>query len=86
MRFADLIVLYKVFPHTNVVERADELLTVLLRTIGKEIAPTTSMYDCRQIGSYPTTRPLMRAFVDRIAGMESGGHRGSRQRWRRRAE
>lgn len=69
------------------VERADELLTVLLRTIRKEIAPTTSMYDCRQIGSYPTTRPLMRAFVDRIAGMESGGHGGSRrQRWRRRAE
>ena len=29
-----------------------------------------SLYDCRQIQSYPTTLPLMRAFVDRIKAME----------------
>ena len=29
-----------------------------------------SLYDCRQIGSYPTTLPLMRAFVDKTAAME----------------
>jgi len=29
-----------------------------------------SMYDCRQIGSYPTTLPLMRTFVDKIKAME----------------
>jgi len=29
-----------------------------------------SLYDCRQLQSYPTTEPLMRAFVDRIKGME----------------
>jgi microcystin degradation protein MlrC len=32
-----------------------------------------SMYDCRQIGSYPTTLPLMRSFVDRISAMEGKG-------------
>jgi microcystin degradation protein MlrC len=70
VRLADIVILYKEFPHTDVVDRADDLLTLVLRTIRKEITPITSIYDCRQIGSYPTTLPLMRAFVDRTAAME----------------
>ena len=74
VRAADIIVLYKEFPHTDVVERAEDLLTLVLRTIRGEIHPIMSLYDCRQIGSYPTTLPLMRAFVDKTAAME--GHDG----------
>lgn len=70
LRCTDLIVLYKEFPHTDVVERAEELLTLVLRTLRREIRPVMSVYDCRQIGSYPTTLPLMRGFVDRLAAME----------------
>jgi microcystin degradation protein MlrC len=29
-----------------------------------------ALYDCRQIGSYPTTEPLMRAFVHKVSAME----------------
>ena len=70
VRFSDIIILYKEFPHTDVVERAEDLLTLVLRTIRKQIKPVMSLYDCRQIGSYPTTLPLMRAFVDKTAAME----------------
>jgi microcystin degradation protein MlrC len=70
VRLADVIVLYKEFPHTDVVERAEDVLDLVLRTIRGEVKPVTSLYDCRQIASYPTTLPLMRAFVDRIKGME----------------
>jgi microcystin degradation protein MlrC len=70
VRLADVTILYKEFPHTDVAERAEDLLTLVLRTIRKEIRPTTSLFDCRQIGSYPTTLPLMRAFVDRTTAME----------------
>ena len=70
VRLADITILYKEFPHTDVVERAEDLLTLVLRTIRKQVRPTTSLYDCRQIGSYPTTLPLMRAFVDKTAAME----------------
>ena len=66
----DVVILYKEFPHTDVVDRAEELLTLVLATIRKQIKPVMSMYDCRQIGSYPTTLPLMRAFVDRMMAME----------------
>ena len=71
VRLADVTILYKEFPHTDVVERAEDVLNLVLRTIRKEIKPTTSLYDCRQIGSYPTTLPLMRAFVDKTAAMEA---------------
>jgi microcystin degradation protein MlrC len=75
VRQAGIIVLYKEFPHTGVVERAEVLLTLMPRNIRGEIHPITSMYDCRQIGSYPTTLPLMGAFVDKTAAME--GHDGA---------
>lgn len=74
VRLADITVLYKEFPHTDVVDRAEDLLSLVLRTVRKEIRPVQALYDCRQIGSYPTTLPLMRAFVDRMKGME--GHDG----------
>ena len=61
---------YKEFPHTDVVERAEEVLDLVLRDVRGEIKPVMSLYDCRQIGSYPTTLPLMRGFVDRIKAME----------------
>ena len=70
VRLSDIIILYKEFPHTDVVERAEDLLTLVLRTLRGEIRPVMSLYDCRQIGSYPTTLPLMRSFVDRTSAME----------------
>jgi microcystin degradation protein MlrC len=70
VRLSDIIILYKEFPHTDVADRAEELLTLLLRAIRGEVKPVMSLYDCRQIGSYPTTLPLMRAFVDKVKAME----------------
>jgi microcystin degradation protein MlrC len=70
VKAADITILYKEFPHTDVAERAEEVLTLVLATLRGQVKPVTSVYDCRQIGSYPTTQPLMRAFVDRIKAME----------------
>ena len=70
VRLSDIVVLYKEFPHTDVAERAEELLSLVLRTIRGQVKPVMSLYDCRQIGSYPTTLPLMRAFVDKLQAME----------------
>ena len=70
VRLSDIIVLHKEFPHTDVVERAEDLLGLVLRALRGEIRPVMSLYDCRQIGSYPTTLPLMRGFVDRIMELE----------------
>jgi microcystin degradation protein MlrC len=66
----DIMICYKEFPHTDVADRAEEVLTLVLRTLRGEIEPVMSLYDCRQIGSYPTTLPLMRGFVDRMSALE----------------
>ena len=70
VRLSDIIILYKEFPHTDVVERAEDLLDLVLPTLRGQVKPVMSLYDCRQIGSYPTTLPLMRAFVDKVKAME----------------
>ena len=67
---ADIIVLYKEFPHTDVVERAEDVLDLVLATLRGEVKPVMSVYDCRQIQSYPTTIQPMRGLVDRIKAME----------------
>ena len=71
---ANIIVLYKEFPHTDVVDRAEDLLDLVLRTVRGEIKPVMSVYDCRQIGSYPTQFPLMRTFVERMFSLEGKDH------------
>ena len=70
MRNCDIMICYKEFPHTDVADRAEDLLTLVLRTLKGEVKPVMSLYDCRQIGSYPTTLPLMRGFVDRMMALE----------------
>jgi microcystin degradation protein MlrC len=70
LKGADIVVLYKEFPHTDVVERAEDLLDLVLATLRGRVKPVMSVYDCRQIQSYPTTLQPMRGLVDRIKAME----------------
>ena len=70
VRLADLAVLFKEYPHTDFMERAEELLTLVLRTVRGEIKPVASLYDPRMWAFYPTTTEPMRSFVDRIKARE----------------
>jgi microcystin degradation protein MlrC len=70
VRHANFIICFKEFPHIDFVDRGEELVELMLRTLRGEIRPVMSMVDCRMIGSYPTTRQPMRSFVDRIQAME----------------
>jgi microcystin degradation protein MlrC len=68
---SDLIVLFKEFPHTDFVARAEEVVDLALRTARKEIRPVMALYDCRVIaGGYMTSKPAGREFVDRITALE----------------
>jgi microcystin degradation protein MlrC len=70
VRLADIIILYKEYPHTDFVPRAEELLTIVLKTIRGEIRPVASLYDCRMIAFFPTTMEPTRSFVDRMSALE----------------
>ncbi len=67
---SNLLVTFKEFPHTDTVERAEEVVDLTLRAIKGEIRPVMSCVDCRTIASFPTTREPMRSFVDAVKRLE----------------
>ena len=68
---ADIIVFYKAYPHIDYAERADDLFTLMARTLSGEIEPVMALHDCRTMGLFPTTRegPMV-AFVAEMFAAE----------------
>lgn len=67
---ASAIVIMKEYPHTDYVDRAQELYDILLRSRRGEIRPVSAVVDCRMVGFYPTTSEPMRSIVDGLAVLE----------------
>ena len=67
---ADVLVCYKEFPHTDFVERAEELVEIAGAAAAGRVKPVMSVFDCRMISSFPTSREPMRGFVDRAKALE----------------
>jgi microcystin degradation protein MlrC len=70
VRGADIIILFKEYPHIDFAERAEELVTLVLKTIRREIKPVMSLYDCGMIDIFPTTREPGIGFVARMKSLE----------------
>jgi microcystin degradation protein MlrC len=68
---ADFFVAFKEFPHTDFVDRAIDLWQIALDTVEGRVVPRMSVFDCRMIDVFPTSREPMRSFVDRMMAMES---------------
>ncbi|MBI4921489.1 MAG: M81 family metallopeptidase [Devosia nanyangense] len=67
---ADILVAFKEFPHTDFVERGAEVVDLMVRTMRGEIRPRMSVFDCRMIDVFPTSRQPMRSFVDKMFAIE----------------
>ncbi|MBM3572730.1 MAG: M81 family metallopeptidase, partial [Alphaproteobacteria bacterium] len=67
---SNVLICFKEFPHIDFAERAEEVVDLTLRALRGEIKPVMSVFDCRMIGSFPTTMQPMRGFVDKIKGLE----------------
>ena len=70
---ADIITVFKEFPHTDFVEAGEACVDLTLRTIKGEIHPVTSVFDVRMLDVLPTNQQPMRGFVDRMKRMEIEG-------------
>lgn len=70
VRLADVTVLFKEYPHVDFMDRGEELVTLVLKTIRGGIKPVSSLYDPRLVDFFPTTVEPMRSFVDRIKSLE----------------
>ena len=68
---ADIMVMFKEYPHTDVLERAQEVLDFSLRIARGTLRPAVSVYDCKMMSMYHTPREPMRGFVDRMSALEN---------------
>jgi microcystin degradation protein MlrC len=67
---ADVVILYKEYPHVDMLERARELFDLSLKAASGKLRPCMALFDCRMIGLYPTTRQPMREIVDAMTFAE----------------
>lgn len=67
---ADVIVIYKEYPHIDVVNRADDLFTLIADAAEGKTNPTMALYDCKMIGLFATPFEPMRGLVDEMLAME----------------
>ncbi|KUP91460.1 M81 family metallopeptidase [Tritonibacter horizontis] len=70
---ADIITVFKEFPHTDFVETGEACVDLTLRAVRGEIAPQISVFDVRMMDVLPTSIQPMRGFVDKIMGLEARG-------------
>lgn len=68
---ADISILFKEFPHTDFLARADELVDMAISAARGEIRPVSAVFDCRTLDhAFMTSHPKGRAFVDRLKALE----------------
>ncbi|WP_189425543.1 M81 family metallopeptidase [Devosia pacifica] len=67
---ANVFTVFKEFPHTDFVERAEDLWRIIAARLDGAVKPVMSVFDCRMIDVFPTSREPMRSFVDRLHVLE----------------
>ncbi|MFZ2314560.1 MAG: M81 family metallopeptidase [Gammaproteobacteria bacterium] len=69
---SDLIVAFKLYPHTDVSERAKELYQLTRKIALKELKVQHHYYDCQMINIFPTGFSPIKEFTDYIFNLERG--------------
>jgi microcystin degradation protein MlrC len=67
---ADILIAFKEYPHIDVRERAEELVTLCQRKALGEISPVPVLVDCEMVVPIHTTRDPGRALVARMQSLE----------------
>ncbi|MBI1779648.1 MAG: M81 family metallopeptidase [Proteobacteria bacterium] len=67
---ADALVCFKEYPHTDFLERGEELVAIIADAALGKAKPVMSSFDCRMVQFLRTTAEPMRSFVDHIKSLE----------------
>ncbi len=70
---ADLLIAFKEYPHTDVLERAFELVDLCVAQAEGRIRPVPAVADAHMISVIHTTREPGRGLVDRVKALEGKG-------------
>ncbi|NML99089.1 M81 family metallopeptidase [Paraburkholderia sp. RP-4-7] len=69
-RNANIIICYKEYPHTDIIERLREVFALTVATAEGRVRPVTAVHDCRMVGKWHTTCEPMIGFVKRMQSLE----------------
>lgn len=67
---ANLLIAFKEYPHTDILERGLELVDLCAATVEGRIRPVAAVVDCAMIVLMHTTREPARGFVDKVSSLE----------------
>lgn len=67
---SDLIIAFKLYPHTDVAERAEELYHYTRKIALNELKLQHISYDCKMINLFPTSRSPIKEFIEQIITLE----------------
>jgi microcystin degradation protein MlrC len=67
---SDVLISFKESPHTDFLERAEELVEIALAAARGTVKPVMSVFDCRMILSSPTNREPMAGFIAKLKSLE----------------
>ena len=67
---ADLIAMYREYPHTDILQRAEALLDMTADKAQGRTKPVMATFDCRIVNLYPTSLEPMRSLVGHLAEMD----------------
>lgn len=70
LRHADALIAFKEYPHTDVLDRALELVDLCAAKVQGKVQPVAAVADCQMIVTMHTSRQPARGFVDRIQSLE----------------
>jgi microcystin degradation protein MlrC len=68
---ADVIIIFKEYPHIDSAERAVELFDICRRAASGELKPVAALVDTHVVGMYPTFDQPMRGIVDGLHAAEA---------------
>lgn len=67
---ADVMIAFKEYPHTDILERGLELVDICAATVEGKVKPVAALVDCHMIVLVHTSREPARGFVDRMQALE----------------
>ncbi|TQV66979.1 M81 family metallopeptidase [Exilibacterium tricleocarpae] len=71
LAYSDLIISFKEYPHIDIAERGAELFDHAISAANRRIKPAMAVFDCKMMGMYPTSAPVMKQFVDSLTEAEN---------------
>jgi microcystin degradation protein MlrC len=67
---SNLVIGYKEYPHTDPLDRAEDLYRLVIAAANGRVKPVSAVFDCRMTGYWHTTVEPMAGFVRRMQAVE----------------